>query len=117
MAARPEMHIPVPSSLVPRQRSRQGRDDEQDAPCDSAPRPSEPRRGRDAAAPPPPPPLPEQESSQKPAWRRLREAGWGGRPFHWALGEFMDAGGALQEKGDTSPLKGNIIYSVQPGGP
>lgn len=22
-----------------------------------------------------------------------------------------------REKGDTSPLKGNIIYSVQPGGP
>lgn len=40
-----------------------------------------------------------------------------GLPRHRALVEFMDAGGAPQEKGDTSPLKGNIIYSVQPGGP
>lgn len=70
------------SSLVPKQRNRQRCDDERDATCDSAARPSH-SEGCCSTAPPAAPP--EHELNPKPAWRRAREAGWGGSPRHWAL--------------------------------
>lgn len=46
-----------------------------------------------------------------------QEATSRGSQVHFCAVKFNMQEGRQRNKRDTSPLKGNIIYSVQPGGP